>query len=156
MLRRILNPWTQKEGYNCFGCCPTNPLGLHMEFFEDGDDVVSIWQPQTHYQGWVNTMHGGMLATLLDETAGWVVTRKLQTSGMTTHLDVHYKKAVPTNEGKLTIRGHIAEMKRNIAFIDVTIETASGVICVEGRATYFCMNAERAKAMGFEKCEVEE
>ena len=43
MLRRILNPWTQKEGYNCFGCCPTNPLGLHMEFFEDGDDVVSIW-----------------------------------------------------------------------------------------------------------------
>ena len=60
MLRRILNPWTQKEGYNCFGCCPANPLGLHMEFFEDGDDVVSIWQPQAHYQGWVNTMHGGL------------------------------------------------------------------------------------------------
>lgn len=80
-----------KEGYDCFGCCPDNPIGVHMEFYEDGDDIISFWNPQTHYQGWINTMHGGILCTLIDEIAGWVIFRKLQTSGMTTHLEIKYK-----------------------------------------------------------------
>lgn len=108
-MKKILNPWVNREGYDCFGCCPTNPYGVHMEFYEDGDDVVSLWKPRHHYQGWINTMHGGILSTLIDETAGWVVFRKLQTSGMTTHLDVHYKKTVSTLEPQLTIRGRIVE-----------------------------------------------
>ena len=113
-----------------------------MEFLEDGDDVVSLWKPSIFYQGWLNTMHGGILSTLVDEISGWVVSRKLQTSGMTTHLDVHYRKAVSTQDPQLTIRAHITEMKRNIALINVTIHNSSGELCVEGQATYFCMNAE--------------
>jgi len=154
-MKKILNPWNGRKGYNCFGCCPTNPFGVHMEFYEDGDDVVSLWKPRQHYQGWINTMHGGILSTLVDETAGWVVFRKLQTSGMTTHLDVHYKMTVSTLESLLTIRGHITEMKRNFAFISVTVENSKGEVCVEGKATYFCMNSEKAKEMGFEECRLE-
>ena len=56
-MRKIKNPWMQKEGYNCFGCSPDNPVGVHMEFYEDGDDIISFWKPQTHYQGWIDTMH---------------------------------------------------------------------------------------------------
>ena len=81
-MRKIKNPWIQKEGYNCFGCAPDNPIGLHMHFYEDGEQVVSYWQPQQHFQGWVGTLHGGIISTLIDETAGWVVTRKLQTAGI--------------------------------------------------------------------------
>lgn len=84
-----------------------------------------------------------------------MVFRKLQTSGMTTHLDVRYRKAVST-EKQLTIRGHISEQKRNIVFVDVTIENSAGEICVEGQATYFCMRPDKAREMGFERCEVEE
>ena len=137
MMKKILNPWVNKEGYFCFGCCPTNPYGVHMEFLEDGDDVVSLWKPSTYYQGWLNTMHGGILSTLVDEISGWVVSRKLQTSGMTTHLDVHYRKAVSTHDPQLTIRARITEMKRNIALIKVTIHNSNGELCVEGQATYF-------------------
>lgn len=32
-MRKIKNPWMDKEGYNCFGCSPDNPIGVHMEFF---------------------------------------------------------------------------------------------------------------------------
>ena len=35
MMRKILNPWVNREGYDCFGCCPTNPYGVHMDFYED-------------------------------------------------------------------------------------------------------------------------
>ena len=39
-------------------------------------------------------MHGGILSTLIDEVCGWVVTRKLQTSGYTVQLNVKFRKAV--------------------------------------------------------------
>ncbi|MBP5473789.1 MAG: PaaI family thioesterase [Bacteroidales bacterium] len=155
-MKKIRNPWLGREEYDCFGCCPTNPLGVHMEFYEDGDYVVSMWKPQTPYQGWIKTMHGGILATLLDETAGWVVFRKLRTSGVTTHLDIRYKKSISTTEEQITIKGHIVEQRRNIVLIDVTIQNAEGEICVEGRATYFCMKPEKAKEMGFEACDAED
>ena len=70
MLKKIINPWRSNPQYHCFGCCPDNPIGLHMEFYEDGDYIVSTWHPSTHYQGWVNTMHGGILSTLIDEVCG--------------------------------------------------------------------------------------
>ena len=78
-MKRIINPWTQTPGYNCFGCSPDNPIGTRMRFFEDGDDIVSIWRPTQNHQSWLNTLHGGIQAVLLDEVCGWVVFHKLQT-----------------------------------------------------------------------------
>jgi hypothetical protein len=60
-MKKIINPWRNHPEYNCFGCCPDNPIGLHLEFYEDGDYIVSKWHPQHNYQGWVNTMHGGIV-----------------------------------------------------------------------------------------------
>lgn len=154
-MRKIKNPWMQKEGYDCFGCSPDNPIGIHMEFYEDGDDIVSFWNPQTHYQGWVDTMHGGILATIADETAGWVVFRKLQTSGMTTKLELKYRKPVMTTDPQITVRGRIAEQRRNLVTIDVSIENSKGETCVEGRATYFAFNKAQAAEMGFTSCDLE-
>ena len=77
-MKKIINPWRNHPEYNCFGCCPDNPIGLHLEFYEDGDYIVSKWNPQHNYQGWVNTMHGGILSTLIDEVCGWVVNWRLE------------------------------------------------------------------------------
>ena len=35
-MKKIIPPWRNHEAYNRFGCCPENPIGLHMEFYEDG------------------------------------------------------------------------------------------------------------------------
>ena len=55
------------DGYHCYGCDPNSPQGLRMEFYENGDEIVSVWHPRPEYQGWVNTLHGGIQATLADE-----------------------------------------------------------------------------------------
>ena len=52
-MKKIINPWEGLDGYMCFGCAPSNPMGLHMEFYEDGDDIVAYWEPEAHYQGWL-------------------------------------------------------------------------------------------------------
>ncbi len=156
MMKKIINPWSGHPKYNCFGCAPNNPFGLHMEFYEDGDDIVSYWHPERNYQGWLDTMHGGVLSTLIDETCGWVVTRKMQTSGFTTSLSVKFRKAVSTNELRLTIRANIVKQMRNLLFIHAEILNSQGELCVEGEATYFLMNQEKAREMGFINCEVED
>ena len=29
-MRKIINPWRNHEGYNCFGCSPDNPIGAEI------------------------------------------------------------------------------------------------------------------------------
>ena len=81
--------------YNCFGCSPDNEAGVRMEFYEDGDEVVSIWKPRPEYQGWLNTLHGGIQSVLLDEICGWVVFRKLQTGGVTSKMETRFSDHSP-------------------------------------------------------------
>lgn len=154
-MRKIKNQWLAKEGYDCFGCCPDNPLGVKMEFYEDGDDVVSFWKPQPHYQGWIDTLHGGIQATLIDECASWIVFRKLQTSGVTCKLEVNYRKPIMTTEPQITVRARLKKQCRNIAYISVWIENSKGELCTEGEAVYYTFPQEKALEMGFTHCDVE-
>ena len=154
-MRKIKNTWLQKEGYHCFGCCPDNPAGVHMEFFEDGDEVVCFWLPQAHFQGWVDTLHGGIQSTLIDEIASWVVFRKLQTTGVTNKLEVKFMKPIMTTENQITLRARLVEMKRQVAFIEVKVYNSQEELCTEGKAVYFTANQEKAREMGFSTCELE-
>lgn len=154
-MRKIKNPWLSKPGYYCFACSPDNPAGVKMEFYEDGDDVVCFWNPQAEYQGWINTLHGGIQATLMDECAAWVITRKLQTTGVTSKLEVKYKKPLMTTEPQLTIRARITDQKRNVVYLHAQIENSMGEVCSEAEAIYFTAPQEKAKEMGFDGCELE-
>lgn len=158
-MKKIINPWLglTDKGYNCFACAPTNPCGLKMEFYEDGDDIVSIWTPGDNYQGWLDTLHGGIQATLLDEIGGWIIARKFQTSGMTTNLNIKYKKPIPTGKDiKIEIRGRVKEVKRMFVFIEAEIRY-EGEVRSSAEMTYYTFPKDVAeKDFLFSGCEVEE
>lgn len=154
-MRKIKNPWIDKEGYDCYGCCHDNPIGLHMDFYEDGDDIVCFWNPQQHFQGWIDTLHGGIQSTLIDEIASWVVFRKMSTTGVTSNLEVKFKKPVMTTENQITLRAHIVELRRNIATIEVQLYNSKNELATIGKAVYFTFSQEKAREMGFTGCELE-
>ncbi len=158
-MKKIKNPWLglTEKGYNCFACAPTNPYGLKMEFYEDGDDIVSFWTPGTNYQGWMDTLHGGIQATLLDEIGGWIIARKCQTSGMTTNLNVKYKKPIPTGKDvTIEVRARIKETKRSFVFIEGAI-TYNGETCSTAEITYYTFSKEIAERdFYFSECQTEE
>ena len=158
-MKKIKNPWIKltDKGYNCFACAPGNPYGLKMEFYEDGDDIVSLWTPGDNYQGWFNTLHGGIQATLLDEIGGWLIARKCQTSGMTTNLNVKYKKPIPTGKDfTIEVRARIRKTKRNFVFIDAEIRY-NGEICSTADIAYYTFSKEIAERdFMFNECITEE
>ena len=156
-MKKIINPWKGLKGYYCFGCSPDNPMGVKMEFYEDGDEIVSFWKPKPEYQGWLDTLHGGIQAVLLDEICAWVIVRKLQTTGVTSKMETRYRKSISTNDTLLEIRASIQELKRNIILVKATIYNSAKEICTEAVCTYFTFSKEKSQQeMFFTSCEVEE
>lgn len=155
-MRKIRNSWNGLPGYNCYGCCPDNPHGLKMQFFEDGEDIVSIWHPTHDSQGWINVLHGGIQATLCDEIASWVIFRKLQTSGVTAKMEVRYRKPVSTLDDHITLRARLSEQRRNMATIEIELFNASDELCTSTTCVYFVQKREQALADGFQSFELED
>ena len=151
-MRLIHNPWVGTcPEYNCFGCCPTNPIGAQMRFYEDGEDIVSLWKPTQNHQSWINTLHGGVQAVLLDEVCGWVVFHKLHTAGVTAKMEMRYHKPVSTLQSYIKLRARIKEMRRNVAIVvgEIWSEGEKELLC-ECVCTYFTFPQEKAIAeMGF-------
>jgi uncharacterized protein (TIGR00369 family) len=154
-MRKIINPWIGTEGYNCFVCSPNNPIGLHLEFWEDGDYIVTKFKPTHDYESWQNTLHGGIQALLIDETAGWVVCRKLQTNGVTSKMDMQYLKPVSTLLNEITVRAKISKMMRNVAFIEAELLDEDGTVLTRADLVYFCTPQFKLNDTNFHTCKVE-
>lgn len=145
-MRKIVNPFIKSENYSCFGCSPRNPFGLKMDFFEEGDEVISIWKPDNRYEGFNNVLHGGIQATLMDEIASWVVFVKLKTGGFTSNLNVSYKNNLLIDKGDITLRASLKEMEKNIAHITVSLYDGNDKLCSEAVASYFTLPEKIATA----------
>ena len=156
-MKRIINPWRGMDGYRCFGCDPHSEQGLRMEFYEDGDRIVSRWKPRPEFQGWVDTLHGGIQATLADEISSWVVFRKFQTSGVTSRMEVRYLKPIHTSEDHITLQATVVRQRRNIVDIEVKILNSQDQLCTEALCIYFLFPKEKAhEEFHFCDCGVEE
>jgi acyl-coenzyme A thioesterase PaaI-like protein len=52
----------------CFCCGSENPIGLKLEFEETaGGRMRTLWTPRKEHQGFKDIVHGGLVATVLDE-----------------------------------------------------------------------------------------
>lgn len=151
-MKRIKNPWAGKENYFCFGCCPDNPSGVHMKFYADGEEVISVWSPQPQFQGWIDTMHGGIQAVLLDEICAWAVILKMNTTGVTAEMETRYKHHISTNDRYLLIRARVVDIRRNIATVEATLSDSSGQICTQATCTYFTFASEKRTKWDIKGC----
>jgi len=107
----------QANSRQCFVCGIDNPVGLHLKFYEtDSGEVAVDFTPPEHYQGYPGVLHGGIAASILDETAGRSVMGIFPPRFMfTAKLEIKYRKNIPVGKplkiiGKLgKVRGRMAE-----------------------------------------------
>jgi len=144
-MKKILNPYTKTEGYNCFGCSPSNQNGLKMEFFEEGEITVCKWKPMEQFNGYKNILHGGIQATLMDEIGSWFVSTRYAKACVTLKLDVRYLKPVYSNKGEITLKASLQKVKRNIIFVLVQIFDTEEELCAEATAAFFTFSDKVSK-----------
>jgi acyl-coenzyme A thioesterase PaaI-like protein len=116
----------------CFACGQENPIGLRLQFRFDGDDYVTAFEVRPEYQGWAGIVHGGLLATVLDEVMARLLWEK-QINAITGRLEVRFHKPVRIGE-RLEIRGRVT--RHRPPGVETTAEaiTADGSIVAEAKA----------------------
>lgn len=81
---------------HCFGCGAGNRTGLHLHFerVPDEKSVECYFELTRRFEGPPGHVHGGIIATILDETMGHVNWRK-QVVALTRQMSIEYLRPVP-------------------------------------------------------------
>lgn len=148
MTKKIVNPYltTPRREYNCFGCSPNNEKGLQLKFELDGEEVVARWNPQRWAEGFRNVLHGGIQAALLDELCSWVVQALCKTVGVTTSMEISYRRAVLISDGEITLRARLIEQTSRIATVEGKILSSDGTVCATAKCKFFLFPLDKAMA----------
>ena len=99
-----LDPRMFGDDQPCFGCSPSNPVGLHLQFERDGDNAVtSTFHAKPGWEGAPGVIHGGLQATLADEVGAWTVIATTGNFGFTTSMQLRYVRPARHDQPPLTI-----------------------------------------------------
>ena len=135
-----------RKDYNCFGCSPNNDKGLQLKFELEGEEVVAIWSPHKWAEGFRNVLHGGIQAALLDELCSWVVQTLCKTVGVTTSMEISYRKAVLISDGEITLRAKLVEQNSRMAFVEGKLLSSDGTVCATAKCKFFLFPLDKAMA----------
>ena len=124
----------------CFACSPRNPIGLKLVFEQDGEICRTIFTAGPEHQGWSGVVHGGLVATLLDEVmAQWLWVRGITT--MTAEMTTRYSKAMPVGES-LTIEGNLVSEKGRLVEMAGKIILPDGTVAARATAKFLKVEME--------------
>ena len=114
---------------NCFACGKDNPIGLKLEFKLKGKTYEAIFSPTENYQGYKGIVHGGIIATVLDEAMGRLM-YELKKNAVTGSLKIRLNK--PTLVGKkYTAVGEMVEEQGRKILAKSKLVDADGVVTAE-------------------------
>lgn len=125
----------------CFVCGKLNQRGLHAEFEVDRTGRTSRCRLSLpdDYQGWQDVVHGGILATLLDEACIYAC-RSVGEQFVTAEITVRFHKPVGVGE-ELTVTGELLEQRKRICRVAAQI-LVDGVVRAEATARVFALDGQ--------------
>jgi uncharacterized protein (TIGR00369 family) len=117
----------------CFACGKENPFGLKVTpaIAPDGSQVKIECTPPSHFQGWANVIHGGILSTLLDEAITYVGIASFDGPAVTAQLEIRFKKPAMTGQ-KLIVTANRVKATKRLIEAAATIELEDGTRIAEG------------------------
>lgn len=127
----------QRNSRTCFLCGRQNDVGLKVSWYNDvaAQRVRATVSVPEHFNGYPGIVHGGIVAALLDETAG----RALLLDGndenlmVTLKLEVKYRHPTPTGQ-PLTLTGWVVQRHASRARVAAEVRLADGTVTAEGEA----------------------
>ncbi len=128
---------TFRDDQNCFVCGKKNGAGLQLEYVRDaaaGSAETRVAFP-VQFQGWRSTVHGGLLATVLDETM-------IQAAGaagvkcVSAEITVKYRRPALTGE-PLRASARVVNSRGRIVFAEAEIADGQGQVLAQAAGKLF-------------------
>lgn len=129
----------------CFVCGLDNRFGLKSRFFELEDgQLIAIFKPAAEHQGYPGRLHGGIAATILDETIGRAIMVSGQDNvwGVTVDFSMKLRKPVPM-DGNITVVARIVSETKRSFVGKGEILLPDGKVAIEGVGKYLKMDIEK-------------
>jgi uncharacterized protein (TIGR00369 family) len=144
-----LKPMDHTAQNRCFGCGQANPSGLRLEFLlADDGSVVSLPAIPDTFEGPRGFLHGGIVATLLDEA----MSKSLRAKGftaMTRHIEVEYLRPVPSR-APIRIEGRTMQSDGRKHHTEARILDNTGAVLARGKALFIEVNSAGKAAKRYE------
>jgi uncharacterized protein (TIGR00369 family) len=120
----------------CFGCGGANARGMKLTFEQDDSTqrIRGAFKLGAEYQGGPGFIHGGIIATVLDEAMG-KVSRFRGVRAVTAELNVEYLKPVSVDAPLLIEAYEVEKTGRNLHYVG-EIRNQAGDLLARGRGRF--------------------
>jgi uncharacterized protein (TIGR00369 family) len=120
----------------CFGCGGANDRGMKLTFEQDDatQRIRGAFKLGAEYQGGPGFIHGGIIATVLDEAMGKLC-RFRGVRAVTAELIVEYLKPVSVDAPLLIEAYEVEKIGRNLHFVG-EIRNQAGDLLARGRGRF--------------------
>ena len=135
----------QPNSRMCLVCGMENQLGLKASFFElENRELVAVFTPVDIHQGYPGRLHGGMTASVLDETIGRAIMVRYDETvwGVTVDFNIRYKNPIPLHQ-ELRVITRITDENRRLFEGTGELILANGDIGATARGKYLKLPIEK-------------
>jgi uncharacterized protein (TIGR00369 family) len=129
----------------CFGCGAQNPHGLKLDFRIEDQRAVAELRPCAEHQGYPGLVHGGIIATALDEAMGWAMLA-VGVWAVTGKMEVKYRQPLPL-DAKATVSGEVIRNRGRWLEVRGEVRSAEGKLMAESEGLFMRLPQEKVAEM---------
>jgi uncharacterized protein (TIGR00369 family) len=127
---------------SCFVCGESNPLGLQLRFETDGKIARSRFCPRPEHIGFKGTVHGGIIATLLDETMVWAVAVQRRRFAYSAELNIRYLQPIRPGDGVIAEAELVADRRGRLFETRGELRSSTGIVLATAMGKYLPIKGE--------------
>jgi uncharacterized protein (TIGR00369 family) len=120
---------------SCFVCGESNPAGLNLRFETDGKIVQARFIPRPEHVGFKATIHGGLIATVLDEIMVWACAVQTKKFAFCAEFTVRFLNALKPGQEVIVV-GELVKNAKRLFEAKGEIKDAAGRVYATGTGKY--------------------
>jgi len=127
--------------HSCFVCGESNPIGLNLRFETDGRIVRTRFTPRREHIGFKQVVHGGLIATVLDEIMVWACVTQTKRFAYCAEMTVRFQNPLRPGEETLATAELVANRRDRIFEVKSELKHSAGQILATATGKYIPVKA---------------
>jgi uncharacterized protein (TIGR00369 family) len=133
--------------HSCFVCGESNSIGMNLRFETDGCIVQTRFKPRAEHVGFKQVVHGGIIATLLDEIMVWACAVRTKRFSYCAELTARFLAPLRPGEEIVATGELVANRRDKIFEAKAEIIDSSGNLLARATGKYLPVKIVEAEEM---------
>jgi acyl-coenzyme A thioesterase PaaI-like protein len=136
---RVMLPWSKA----CFVCGEDNERGMQARSYVKDDHVELPFEAPAAFAGWRTVIHGGLVATVLDEVMTWAAIVGSRKPCYAAEFTIRMQRPLPPGT-RCVARGRMTQDRRRIFLCEGLLESEDGAeVFARGEGRYMIVPREK-------------